>query len=277
MKLENLSESFIKTFAGSTIFGRGKEYQQSGMVDEIQYDPARDYLQAGISGSSGNSYDVEITVAARGVDANCSCLYDGYPCKHIVAVLLTFLEKRETLLRQAVGKKNVVSSLKDKMTALSKDRLVEFLLAFAEKYPDCRRDLLIRIGDDPRDALDVILKQVRQIFRAFESEHESSSRAARRLKDVLQSVHEAVARVKAAVYWAVADGILRELNEYGMSDEPLENLAIETLDALARVLSGDETPEPEKDRILLALKRYSKWGNCGIVDDINGAIGAIEG
>lgn len=277
MKLENLSESFIKTFAGSTIFGRGKEYHQSGMVDEIQYDPARDYLQAGISGSSGNSYDVEIAAAARGVDANCSCLYDGYPCKHIVAVLLTFLEKRETLLRQAAGKKKAVSSLKDKMTALSKDRLVELLLAFAEKYPDCRRDLLIRIGDDPQDALDVILKQIRQIFRAFESEQESSSRVVRRLKDVLQSVREAAVQVKTAVYWAVADGILRELNEYGMSDEPLEDLAIETLDVLAGVLSGQGTSASEKDRILRALKRYAAWANCGIVDDIKGAIGTIGG
>lgn len=277
MKLENLSESFVKTFAGSTIFGRGKEYHQSGMVDEIQYDPARDYIQSGISGSSGNSYDVEITAAARGIDADCSCPYDGYPCKHIVAVLLTFLEKRGTLLRQAAGKKKAVSSLKDKMTALSKDRLVELLLAFAEKYPDCRRDLLIRIGDDPQDALDVILKQIRQVFRAFESEQESSSRVVRRLKDVLQSVREAAAQVKTAVYWAVADGILRELNEYGMSDEPLEDLAIETLDALAGILSGQETPASEKEKILLALKRYSKWGNCGIVDDIKGAIGTIEG
>lgn len=136
---------------------------------------------------------------------------------------------------------------------------------------------MIRIGDDPQDALDVILKQIRQVFRAFESEQESSSRVVRRLKDVLQSVREVAARVKTAVYWAVADGILRELNEYGMSDEPLEDLAIETLDALAGILSGQGTPASEKDKILLALKRYSKWGNCGIVDDIKGAIGTIEG
>ena len=88
MQLRNLSEGFIKQFAGSTIFSRGKEYCQSQMVDEIKYDAVRDRIEAEVSGSSGSSYDVEITAAPRGIDATCSCPYDGYPCKHIVAVLL---------------------------------------------------------------------------------------------------------------------------------------------------------------------------------------------
>ncbi len=99
MKLKNLSENVIKKFAGATIFGRGKEYHQSQMVEEIEYDSTRDRIQAEVDGSSGHSYDVEITAAKRGIDAVCSCPYDGYPCKHIVAVLLTFMEKQETLLR----------------------------------------------------------------------------------------------------------------------------------------------------------------------------------
>lgn len=67
MKLRNLSEAVIKKFAGATIFGRGKEYCQSQMVGEIEYDSARDHIQAEVSGSSGHSYDVEISAVKRGM------------------------------------------------------------------------------------------------------------------------------------------------------------------------------------------------------------------
>src|SRR3989338_3141437 len=171
MKLKNLSESAIKKFAGATIFGRGKEYCQSQMVDEIKYDAVRDHIEAEVSGSSGNNYDVEITAAPRGITATCSCPYDGYPCKHIVAVLLAFMEKRKTFVRQSIENKKKISSLKERVQALSKERLAEILLSLADKYPDCQRDLLIEMGDDPQEAVSLIRKQIHQIFRAFESDH----------------------------------------------------------------------------------------------------------
>lgn len=73
MKLKNLSESFVKEFAGATIFGRGNEYCRGDMVGEIGYDSVRDHIQAEVSGSSVSSYDVEITAAKRGIDARGSC------------------------------------------------------------------------------------------------------------------------------------------------------------------------------------------------------------
>jgi hypothetical protein len=98
------------------------------MVEEISCDPALDHIEAEVSGSSGNIYDVEITAAARGVDATCSCPFEGYPCKHIVAVLLTFLKKKDELLKRSTGEKKVY--LKESKCALSKDRLVWILMNF---------------------------------------------------------------------------------------------------------------------------------------------------
>lgn len=276
MKLKDLSESVIKKFAGGTIFGRGKEYCQSQMVDEIKYDPVRDRIEAEISGSSGSSYDVEITAANRGIDATCSCPYDGYPCKHIVAVLLTFMEKQETLLRQSVENRKKIFSLKERIQALPKERLAEILLSLAEKYPDCQRDLLVEMGDDPQEAVSVIRKQIHQIFRAFESDDYASAKVVKQLKGILRSIQQSQIEIKAKVYWAVSDRILKELNEYGMNDEPLEDLVIETLDLLAEVLSKPESSQEEKGGIVRALKKYSEWGNCGIIDSIDEAIEKIE-
>lgn len=270
MKLKNLSESLIKKFSGATIFGRGKEYSQSGMVEEIKYDPVRDHIQAEVSGSSRGSYDVEITAARSDVDATCSCPYDGYPCKHIVAVLLTFMNNQETFLRQAVESKKKMSSLKERVRALSQDRLAAILLSLAEKYPDCQRDVLIQLGDDPQETVHVIRKQIYHIFRAFESEDYPSTKVVKQLRGILQSIHQSQEQIKVKIYWAMADRILKELNEYGMDDEPLEDMAIEILDLLAEIFSKSDSLE-ERAGIVRALRKYSAWGNCGIIDQIDEA------
>lgn len=271
MKLTNLSESFIKEFAGSKIFGRGKEYFKDQMVEEIAYDLARNHIEAEVSGSSGYSYDVEIAAAQRGLDATCSCPYEGHPCKHIVAVLLTFLKKKDELLKEATEKKKKMVSMKERVCALSQDRLAEILLSLAGKYPDCQRDLLIVLGDDSHETVNVIKKQIHQMFRVFEAEDMSSSKVVKQLKDILTSVRQAQTDFRLKVYWAVADRILHVLNEYGMDNEPLEDVTIEALDLLAEVSSSSGISPDEKAKIVKALEKYSAWGNCAIVDDIKEA------
>ncbi len=246
------------------------------MVEEIEYDSARDHIQAEVSGSSGHSYDVEISATKRGIDATCSCQYDGNPCKHIVAVLLIFMEKRETLLQQAVENKKKISSLKERVQSLPKEQLVKILLSLAEKYPDCQRDLLIEMGGDPQAAVSVIRKQIHQIFRAFESDNYASGKVVKRLKGILRLIHQSQVEIKVKIYWAISDRILKELNEYGMNDEPLEDLAIETLELLAEVLPKSDTSREEKAGIVRALKKYSEWGNCGITDYVDEAIEKIN-
>ncbi len=227
-------------------------------------------IQAEVSGSSGNSYDVEITAAGSGIDATCSCPYDGYPCNHIVAVLLIFMDKQETFLRQGVEIKKKMSSFKERVQALSQDRLATILLFLAEKYPDCQMDVLIQLGDDPQEAVHVIRKQIHHIFRAFESEDYPSAKVVKQLKGVLQSIHHSQEQVKVRIYWAIADRILKELNEYGMDDEPLEDMAIETMDLLTEILSKSDSSD-EKAGIVRALRKYSALGNCGIIDQIKEA------
>ena len=275
MKLKNMSEGVIKEFAGATIFGRGKEYFQSQMVEEIKYDASRDNIQAEVSGSSGGNYDVEITAARRGIEATCSCPYEGYPCKHIVAVLLAFSKKQGTFVQQAVENEKKTASLKERVRALSKERLTEILLSLIEKYPDCQRDLLIRMGDDPKETVGVILKQIHQIFRAFESDEYASIKVAKQLKSILQAISKSQIEIRTKVYWAISDRILRELNEYGMDDEPLEDMAMETLDLLDNVWPKSGISAEEKAGIIRSLEKYAKWGNCGIRDTINESIGRL--
>jgi hypothetical protein len=159
---------------------------------------------------------------------------------------------------------------------LSKERLAAILLSLAEKYPECQRDLLIEIGDDAQEALSVIRKQIHQFFRAFESDHYPSSKVVKQLRGILRSANQSMAETKVKIYWAISDKILRELNEYGMDDEPLEDLVIETLNFLTQALSKPEISQEEKTGIVRALRKYSEWGNCGIIDYVNDAIEKID-
>ena len=87
--LKNLTENQIKQFAGSTIYARGYDYYKAGRVAELIYQPDLEKIQAMVSGSYG-SYGVTVQLIKNTIKASCECPYEGYPCKHVVAILLTF-------------------------------------------------------------------------------------------------------------------------------------------------------------------------------------------
>ncbi|MGD9506120.1 MAG: SWIM zinc finger domain-containing protein, partial [Syntrophobacteraceae bacterium] len=89
MKLTGLTREWIREFAGATIYSRGSDYSRSGNVQDIAYDPDAGAIHAVVAGNYGD-YDVAIEQADGTIEASCDCPYDGYPCKHIVAVLLSF-------------------------------------------------------------------------------------------------------------------------------------------------------------------------------------------
>jgi GNAT superfamily N-acetyltransferase len=88
MNLKNLTEEDIEQFAPPKIFARGVDYSRSGRVIKLEYAPDGNNITAEVVGNY-DSYGVEISANERGVGAYCNCPYEGYPCKHIVAVLLS--------------------------------------------------------------------------------------------------------------------------------------------------------------------------------------------
>ena len=144
-KLTELTEAGIREFAGATIFNRGHDYFEKEMVHEFNYDSNR--IVAEVYGNYGD-YEVEIISEEGEVEAYCSCPYDGYPCKHIVAVLLTFIHDKEKYIQQATQHQSEISSLKDKIRKLSRADLMENVISCLDKYPDFWRDMAVRLASD---------------------------------------------------------------------------------------------------------------------------------
>ena len=93
MSKPSLTEATIRNLTTAQSFSRGQAYLRGGAVLEIKQ--RDDLLLAEVEGSEYEPYQVRVRLDAGGiVDADCTCPYDwgGY-CKHIVAVLLAFVQQ----------------------------------------------------------------------------------------------------------------------------------------------------------------------------------------
>lgn len=75
------------------VFSRGKRYYHSGRIEKFL--PKNDRIEAEVNGSSDN-YHISIFKDGDGIDGECSCPFDGFACKHIVAVLLKWFYEKDS-------------------------------------------------------------------------------------------------------------------------------------------------------------------------------------
>ena len=85
-----ISEDAILSKVNEKSFARGRSYYESEMVESVVR--RGDKLFAEVLGSEEDLYQVCVTLGEVDFSATCNCPYDwgGY-CKHIVAVLLTWI------------------------------------------------------------------------------------------------------------------------------------------------------------------------------------------
>ena len=265
MKLQDFTDKAIKQFAGSTIFDRGYGYYVDKLVYDLKYNSDTDGIQARVSGNYGD-YDLSVTIKNEHLSAACNCPYDGYPCKHVVAALLTFIHDQDAYIRKAQAVKKAAATLAQKVKALSKKELVEILLTCSTKYSDVKRDLMVRLGSDQKATIRSIKQQIKRAFPAIESYNYSTASIAKQLRTILKSVEHASSEMRIKVYWEVIDRTLEELDDYGMDDETLESVAIDTMEMLVEAFTDKNSRKHENTDIIEQLMKYYCSGNFGITD-----------
>ncbi len=97
MQYPNITEDQIQDRCTKKVFARGEGY----FYDEAIENPILNgwTLSANCQGSEFTPYCVSVELTPTGIaDAECSCPYDwGGDCKHIVALLLTYVHEREEI------------------------------------------------------------------------------------------------------------------------------------------------------------------------------------
>lgn len=265
MKLSEYTTDYVKRWAGGAIFQRGENYARQGMVQQLTYNPDADTLQANVSGS-GDEYEVEISAQSDSLTATCTCPYDGWPCKHIVAVMLAFLGQKDELTKQATRQKKADSTLAKKLAELSSTELAAILLESAKKYPDLKRELSMRFEANKEATFTTIKKQIARAFPSIESDYYETRGIAKQLRAILASTTQAAPEIRAKVCWAVIDRILKELNDYGMDDEPLEDAAMAAMDELAAAFQAATELRDARRDVIAQLLNYYRKSNCGLTD-----------
>lgn len=127
-----LTEKIIRDRASDQSYEKGRAYYRSGAI----YDPSRQSVEGGIvltaycEGSTAPSYRLRVELDAGGVrSAACTCPYDwGGDCKHIVALLLLYLHKRDEFSEQ--------KQVGDLLADMERDSLVALITRLVERDPD---------------------------------------------------------------------------------------------------------------------------------------------
>ena len=96
--IPSMTEQDVRTIVGYTNFQRGQRYVRYGRVFDTRR--AGMILSGKYEGLRGVPYRVRVVFDdVGGMSAACSCPIGGY-CKHVVALLLTWLARPETFLEQ---------------------------------------------------------------------------------------------------------------------------------------------------------------------------------
>ncbi len=125
---KNITESALKSASSSESFTRGYKLYQSGAI----FDTFRqgDLLTGKCEGSSAPFYQIRVQLDEGGIqEASCTCPYDwgGY-CKHIVALMLTYIHNPDAFIEQ--------KNIKELLGQLDKDGLVYLITKIVDKNPD---------------------------------------------------------------------------------------------------------------------------------------------
>ena len=121
-----ITEELILTKVTEKSFERGEDYYASGMVESVVQRGSK--LFAEVLGSEEYPYYVGIAFQGGDFDASCTCPYDwgGY-CKHVVAVLLTWIHGRDSVAVRA--------PIEDLLFEMDADRLKALILLMVESAP----------------------------------------------------------------------------------------------------------------------------------------------
>lgn len=269
MLLDETNTLWLEAFAGSTIFKRGVGYFNTGKVYGLNVDTVSNEIVANVSGNYGN-YEVNISDKGERLEAYCDCPYDGYPCKHIVAVCLQYMENKQLYRDKARNQYDLFQRIENELSKRSKPELIELLMQAVTHSTELRSIVALHLFPDSTETEDTLLSRVDEIdLEDFHDDFRSEAKKARQARELLRTIAGLTPRIKIVVSWRLADKILNFLNEYGVDDERWENIVLDILEEIVPLLKDDKSLADLRDEIYKSLVAFYQWGNCGLIDAID--------
>ncbi|MBF2053692.1 MAG: SWIM zinc finger family protein [Candidatus Sericytochromatia bacterium] len=252
-----LSEASIRSWAGDTIFERGQDYQRQGLVRDLHFDSPTQRIDAAIDGNYGD-YHISLVLKTNKLTGDCDCPYDGWPCKHMVAVALAFLANQGLYTKAAAQATQTEARLKAQLQALSAEQLLALVLEAQTKYPEFQRELLLRFESTNPNTLKSIKKDLHKALAKIERGG-SISQASRQVQQIWQSASSSPPAIQLQVLMTILDQGLEVLAELGIYDTALDDFIADGLQLLERLFVQHPALAEQKETALaLLMYHYSR-------------------
>ena len=256
--LPALSRSDVRNWTEQRFYNRGETYFREERIQR----PRREerILKAECQGSKPSPYHVEATLDDDGIaDAECSCpMGGGGSCKHVVALLLTWMEAPENF--------SELAPLEESLQNRSKDKLVELILTMVDRNPELEQ--IVSVSAQARTDLDVegLRQEIESVFadkiggspgRGYEYDwHHASTTIASDLQPFLNLgddyANQACLADAATVYRLLAEAGCDHYRDLPDGDGKLAGFVRVCTERLGDLLTATEDPDL-REHILRAL------------------------
>ncbi len=267
--MPQLTVETIRRYVGDTSFQRAEKYFEQNMIMHTRR--AGDTLKADCHGSRSTPYRVSATVTnGKIANAICSCPV-GAQCKHIAALLLTWLHRPEEFV--------AVEETHAALERRSKAELIALVEQMITRDPglELLLDLPLPTDDAVSRAVNLYAFQ-RQAAAAFDhvaDEWGAEDDVARELDALLdigdQYRAKGAAAHAAAVYQAVSDEVLKHYEEFQDESGALGSVVQHCVTGLGECLPAT-TVVAEREQIVHALfdiyQFDIRFGGMGLSDDV---------
>ncbi len=269
---DKLTAKAIEQHVGARSFRLGQDYFESGAI----FDGRRqgELLKARCQGQSADSYALTVRVEGnRILEAECSCpVGDGGYCKHVAALLLTWLyapeEFRET------------EPLEKRLAGCSTSQLIALVEQMVEREPDLESWLELALPT--ATSSDAVVKPDayrRQTVAAFanagygwEADREltASLESLQKIGDQFKSQKNFASA--ASVYTGILDGFISEFETFQDETGNVVSVACECItslgDCLPHLAEESESRASAVHSLFDVLRFDIDFGGIGLSDDV---------
>ena len=203
-----------------------------------------------------DTYEVAISEENQQLEFHCDCPYEEI-CKHIVAVLLCYLELPKRSRSSSRKGAQTPKSLRDLLTPLPQSVLLELVLDICQDNKDFANLLRLRLQPGDPQILRTLLSRVRRVHLSFEDyDYDGYGRDLRRavweFKEIQKLLKNVPVPNQFQVHWEIVLKILNAFEEYQMDHEGLEDVLTESLAMLSQIVIAEEQ-HPEFQRYFQLL------------------------
>lgn len=154
--LPSLTRSDVRNWTAERFVERGQRYFDQGRIQHPRRRANR--LIADCQGSQPTPYRVEVTLGDSGIQsATCSCpMGDGGRCKHVVALLLTWIEAPKPFTEE--------EALSAQLRTKTRDQLIRLIERMIDRHPDLETMVSLAAGGTSDFDAKVFRQRVQQVF-----------------------------------------------------------------------------------------------------------------